>query len=377
MKLVIDREKFAKVMGLAAGVCPTRGVRPSLKNCLIRSDVNRVHVLATDIEVGLRCTVDAVVGMSGEICLPASALGGIAGESGGELVEIETSGTSAKVTLGRDVYEIIGMDTGDFPEGDFPDVPELDAGPTLMLPAGDLARLFALTSHAMAREQGRYAINGLYMGIHAHRLDVVATDGRRLAVARRDLAAGEKLTQALGTGVILPHKLVQVIGKLAADADENALVELGVRGRQLVAKIGDVTVSGLQVDGIFPKYENVVPKTLDREVSFAAGVLAAGLSKADWMTSDESNAIQFTFAADECRLDARSPVKGTAEVYLPCVYPAKEAVTISLNPDMVASALKCFEADELLRLELKDAATPCVLRSGKDFLYVIMPMNQK
>lgn len=384
MELVIKREVFAAVMGAAAQVCPRRGVRPSLKNCCLSADADgAVLVQATDMEVGLRYKLRAEsVKEPATILLPAETLAGLAGQCVGELVEMRTHGAQAIITIGRDRFDVLGAEAGDFPEVmGMPDTGSDTAAASatpVQLPAGDVLRMIELTSYAAARDQGRYAINGLYFGTHEQAgsphhnvLDVVATDGRRLVKVTRTLSAG---VDVFNEGLIVPRKMAGFIARMCSAADPNATVELQKAGRHLIAQCGDVTYSAVLIEGIYPKYNSVIPKDHDKEIAFKVDVLTHAILKAGYFTADETNCITFSFAPGEATLAARAPDKGSASVKCEVEY-SGEAVSIGLNPDYLIDCLKHFK-DETLRLELKDASKPAVIRV-KDFVYVQMSVNPK
>ena len=65
------------------------------------------------------------------------------------------------------------------------------------------------TAFAMAQQDVRYYLNGLYFEVLGGRLRVVATDGHRLA-----LATGPDRVEAADTGVIIPRKGVLELSRL-------------------------------------------------------------------------------------------------------------------------------------------------------------------
>lgn len=260
MKLVVKREPFTAALSAAAAVVPLRGVRQNLKNALLVADKDgNLEIQATDLEVGLRYKLKAEsVKNPASLCLPCTTLAGLLKECTEDVVTLETEGAKGILTVGRDRFEIVGQESSDFP-----DVPDLGDGATLPVPASEIARIIDRTLFAAAREQGRFAINGVYMQFKDKTLEVVATDGRRLAYCKRKL----KGSGTLEDGVIVPVKMMQEVRKLCDPIAEGENVELAVRGRNFLVRGGDVTLSSLLVEGIFPKYQQVIPKDSDHEAA--------------------------------------------------------------------------------------------------------------
>lgn len=368
MKLVVKREPFTAALSAAAAIVPLRGVRPSLKNCLLNVDSSgALEIQATDMETGLRYKLQAeFVENPVSLCLPCSWLAGLLKEFTEDIVTLETNGAKGVLTMGRDRFEVLGQESSDFP-----DVPSMGEGAALSIPSEDLARMIDRTTYAAAREQGRYAINGVYMQCKEKLLEVVATDGRRLAFCKKKLKAGG----ALEDGVIVPVKMMQEIRKLCDNVPKGEDLQVAMRGRSIIVSGGQVTLSSLVVEGIFPKYQQVIPKDADKEITLKRDPLIHALRKAIFMTSEETKTVNLKFSAGTCLIEARSPDKGQATVTLEAEY-SGEDVSIGFNPQYLQDALKVLDS-ETVRLEIKDGSKPGTLREGTDFLYVLMPVNPK
>ncbi|HEY3322890.1 MAG TPA: DNA polymerase III subunit beta [Planctomycetota bacterium] len=368
MKLVVKREPFTMALSAAAAVVPLRGARPALRNALLIGDAEgNLEVQATDLEVGLRYKLKAESIQSPvSLCMPCVTLAGLLKECSEEVVTLETTGAKGVLTVGRDRFEVMGQEASDFPE-----VPAMGEGATLSVPAGEMAKMIDRTVFAAAREQGRYAINGVYLQCKDKILEMVATDGRRLAFCKKKIKAAAGLEE----GVIVPIKMMLEIRKLCDNVPSGEELQLAVRGRAVLVSGGPVTLSSLVVEGIFPKYQQVIPKDADKEIVFKREALAQALRKAIFLTSDETRTVQLSFTPGTCLIEARSPEKGQASVTLECEYTG-EKVNIGFNPNYLQDLLKVLTTDTV-RLEMKDPARPGVLREGADYLYVLMPVNPR
>ena len=367
MKLVVKREPLVTALSAAAAIVPLRGVRPNLRNALVVANKDgSLEIQATDLEVGLRYRIQAEsVKDPIAVCLPCQNLFFLK-ECTEDVVTVETEGAKAIFHVGRDRFEVVGQESSDFPE-----VPDLGDGTLIPIPPADLAGMIDRTLFSAAREQGRYAINGIFVQVKEKLLELVATDGRRLAYAKRKL----KGAGALEEGVIVPIKMMTEVRRLCDQVPEKQDVQLAVRGRSVLCRGGSMTLSSVLVEGIFPKYQQVIPKDADREVNFKREALLLALRKATYLTSEETKTVSLTFTPGTCLIEARSPDKGVAAVTLEAEY-AGDKLTIAFNPQYLQDCLRVLTADNV-RLELKDPSRPGVLREGTDYLYVLMPVSPK
>jgi DNA polymerase-3 subunit beta len=366
MKLVTKREPLVAALSAASAVVPLRGPRPSLRNALLTAQKDgAVEVHATDQEVGLRYRLQAEsVTEPISLCLPCMTLAGLLKECTEEVVTLETEGAKGILTLGRDRFTVIGQEASEFPE-----IADIGDAPTVNVPAKDLAGMIDRTVFAAAREQGRYAINGVFVQVKEKLLEVVATDGRRLAYAKRKLKAGG----ALEEGIIIPAKMMLEIRKLCDQVPENEDAQLALQGRTVLCRGGSMTLSSVLVEGIFPKYQAVIPKDVDREVTFKRDALGLGLRKAMYLTTEETRSVVLTFSPGTCLIEAHSPDKGEAAVTVEAEYTGDKC-GIAFNPQFLMDCLRTLTADTV-RLELKDKNRPGIVREGTDYLYVLMPVN--
>src|SRR5262249_21644278 len=146
----------------------------------------------TDLEVSLRLSTPRVeVSEPGEALVPADKLGQIVRESVDPTLTIETEQDTAHVR-GQDAhFRVFG-----YPVSEFPPTPAFDGEADFEVAASDLIQLINQTTFATARENSRYAINGVLLEREGSKLNVVATDGRRLAFAKGHCKAAKGDTRS-------------------------------------------------------------------------------------------------------------------------------------------------------------------------------------
>jgi len=363
MKAIVNRAAFHEALGITATVAASRTPKPILQ-CVRLSAVNDALLLAgTDLEVGIRYNLSQVeISEGGEAVVPADKLAQIAHESTDETLSLEVTENVCHIR-GRDShFQIYGQDPAEFPP-----VAELEGEPDLQIEGVCLSSLIAKTVYAAARENTRYAINGVLWERRGKRLALVATDGRRLARAQGPLARAAKEV----TDTIVPIKCMRLLTRVL-DTDE-AVVAVKLASNQIVLRCGPVTVSSVLVEGHFPKYEDVIPRDCDKKLELDRRELLSAVSRAALLTSEESKGVRMRFADNQLVLSSRVPDEGEATITMSVSY-SGQPLEIGFNPGFLVEALRVLEADTV-GLELKEPNRPGVLRAGEDFLYVVMPVS--
>lgn len=384
MKAVCDRGALLDAINLVAGVVSARSPRPQLACVHIRAekgDSPRLVLTATDAEVSISLLLERVeVEKAGQALVPADKLAQIVRAQDGEpTLTLHSDGDTTSIVGADAEYKLRG-----FPASDFAEIPALTAFGkggagfvTFRHRAGPLGDLVRRSLFAAARENSRYAINGVLLKRAGKRLEMVATDGRRLALCRTTLEqAGEDVH------CIVPSKALNLLLKLQADPDEP--VSIAVSSTQIVLGFdaGETDIapravlSSNLVDGTFPPYEDVIPKDQDIKATFERDALASAVRRAALLTNEESRGVKMAFLADARRLELSSRVAemGEARVSVEMTSFEGRDIEIGFNPQFITDALKVID-EPGVSLELKAPNKPGLLRSGSDFVYVVMPVT--
>ncbi len=366
MKLICDRGTLVEAFNLVSGVIVSRTPKPVL-TCvkLTADDASRSLTLAaTDMEVAVRLTTSKVeIQQAGEALVPAEKLASIVRESIDPTLTLETEEQAVHVRGQDSHFKVYG-----YPVDDFPPVPEFEGEADFQIDAADLGRLVHQTIYATARENSRYAINGVLLERDGNKLVVVATDGHRLAVAKGDCKAREKDARS----AIVPTKALNMLLRLLGDGEQTIRVKLA-DNQILFATESAVLCSNL-VEGNFPPYKDVVPRDSDRKATLHTDTLASAVRRTALLTNEESKGVKLSFASDGLKLSSRAPEMGEAEINVDLPKYEGEPLEIGFNPAYILDALKVVDADQV-QFEMRAANKPGVLRTGPNFLYVIMPVN--
>lgn len=363
MKLRLNRVEFADALGAVCGVTPTRSPKPILQCTLMNALSDQVHLLATDLEVGVRMVLDQVeVDQPGAVLVSADKLAQIVRECTDEVLELDSDQTICHVRGSGAHFQIYCQDPGDFPP-----VAEAPAESDFEVSAAELKRLTDWTVFAAAKESSRYAINGVLWDKKASGLSMVATDGRRLSRA----VGTARSKNGADARAIVPCKAMHLFERVLGEGDD--AVGVRITENQIVVHAPRATISAVLVEGQFPKYEDVIPTDCNKEIELSTGSFLSAVKQAALLTNEESRGVRFALAQGLLTLSSRAPEQGEATVTLSVGY-SGEPIEIGFNPVFLIDVLRVART-EMVRLQLKESRRPGVLRSGEDLLYVIMPVN--
>lgn len=362
MKFICDRAALNEALGATSGVTLTRTPKPILECVRLTAEDDVLTLTAYDQEVGLRYRLSEVeISAPGETLVRGERLLAIVRESSDETLAFEAVDDVLHIRGEDSHFQVFGQNVREFPP-----VPDLEGEADFTVKLGVIRGLIERTLFAAARENTRYAINGVLWEKVGKHLQLVATDGRRLAMSGAELEKGgsEDLE------AIIPTKALGLFGRLHLEADKD--VEVKISPNQIVMRCDRVTISSVLVEGRFPKYRDVMPKDLDKKIELRTEEFLSAAKRAALLTNEESKGIRLQLSTEGMVLSSRAPEQGEATVRVPVEYTG-EALEVGFNPGFLIDALKVCE--EMTTLELQGSAKPGVLRSGSDFMYVVMPVN--
>lgn len=364
MKVICDRGALVEALNLVGGVVVTRTPKPVLTCVKLSAADGTLTLTATDLEAAIRVSTARVeIAQPGETLVPSDKISQIVRESIDPTLTIESSGEETHIRGQDSHYKMFG-----YPVADFPSVPEFSGEADFEINAGPLAQLIHQTIYATARENSRYAINGVLLEREGNKLTVVATDGHRLALAKGDCKGDKKANRS----AIVPTRALQQLLKLLGDAEE--IVRVKIADNQILFATDYALLTSNLVEGNFPPYKDVIPKDGDKRATLDTGSLTSAVRRASLLTNEESKGVKLAFSKTGLKLTSRAPELGEAEINVDIAGYDGEPVEIGFNPFYLLDALKVVPTEQV-QIDMKAGNKPGVLRSGQTFQYVVMPVN--
>jgi DNA polymerase-3 subunit beta len=367
MNLTIVKDQILTGLQAVQNVVSTRTTLPILSNVLMRAEGNRLEFTATDLDVTVACGVEAKVKKSGSSTLPVKKLFGIARELGNSEIDLEVDEKNVcSVRSGSSFYKIHGLGADEFPP-----LPKIKEDKKVVVSQELLKGMLRKTSFAMSTDESRYVLNGIFISLKDHKLTMVATDGRRLALVEEEVDVAEK-----GQGeFIIPAKAVNELTRLLQDKGE-AEIKFGENQAAFTLKDEKgfpIFIATKLIEGNYPNYRQVIPGEAKERISLVREEFLHALRRAEIMTSEKANSVKLTFGKNNLAITANSPEVGEARESLAVNYKGKE-LAVAFNPKYLIDPLNALPDDEIF-LELIDELSPGVVKIKAPFLYVVMPMR--
>jgi DNA polymerase-3 subunit beta len=272
----------------------------------------------------------------------------------------------SSVRSGPSFYKINGLSAEEFPP-----LPKFKEEKKITLSQETLRGMLKKTYFAVSTDETRYVLNGIFFSLKDHKLTLVATDGRRLALVDEEMELPEKSQ----SDFIVPAKAVNELTRLTQD---KGTVEIKYAENQAAftltdEKAGSIIVISKLIEGNYPNYRQVIPGEAKERISLMREEFLHALRRAEIMTSEKANSVKLAFSRNNLAITANSPDIGEARESIAINYQGKE-MSIAFNPRYLIDPLSALTNDEVF-LEMTDELSPGVLKINGPFLYVVMPMR--
>lgn len=366
MKLSILREELLKPLQLVTGIVEKRQTLPILSHVLLRVDIH-LSIIATDLEVELIINLPLNrPAVSGEVTVPARKLVDIC-RSLPEQAFIDFSAEKNKLIIqsNRSKFTLSTL-----PPEDYPCLEQTDNLIEFNVETKNLRFLLQRTYFAMAQQDVRYYLNGMLLEIKQGLIRSVATDGHRLALN----SVEAPLIDNSFYQVILPRKGVIELLRLLDDSAEEASVTI-MSNHIRISRPSFIFTSKL-IDGRFPDYERVLPKSGDKIISVSREQLKQSLNRASILSNEKLRGIQMQLRSGLLRVLANNPDREEAEEEITIDY-NQANLDIALNEKYLRDIFEAIE-DERVTLTFSDSTSSILVEgesSSGNSLFVVMPMR--
>jgi DNA polymerase III subunit beta len=331
---------------------------------------DRIHLTATDLELGIRCSCPARVKKQGAGTIPAKRLLDYVRLLPDADLDVKLQENQwASLVCGRSRTRIAGMSRESFPE--LPQMPEELA----LIPVGLLASMIGKTIFSISAEESRFTLNGALLILKTSGLVMVATDGHRLAMVEADLSLPGMTTSYRA---LLPRKAMGEILKLAGDTNGDTSIRFSGDENHLFFQIGDRLLLSRKLTGNFPDFERVLPKEHAHSVVLDRDELRGAIERVSQFSDERSRAIRVQFIEGEVKIHSSLSETGESEESVPVEYDGP-TVEIGFNANYLLDFLRAIP-EKKVGFHFKDGQSAGELRPAGDgvanqYRYVVMPMR--
>ncbi|VAX20877.1 DNA polymerase III beta subunit [hydrothermal vent metagenome] len=365
MEFTIGRDELFKGLQRAQGVVSAKGPMPILANVLIEAHETGINIFATNLDMGLLGAYEGQVKSPGKITVQAKKLHDIARELPSEDITIKTDDDGRlRISCGKAKFNLATISADEFPA-----FPKYEDSNFIKLDSAMISEMIAKTSYAISQDETRLTLNGAYFEVGPTNTLMVATDGHRLAYINREGAF--KVSEPVKS--IIARKAIVELSKLIGDDSDP--VEFLKQDNHVVFKKGSLVMVARLIEGAYPNYEQVIPKSHTHEISIDISDFKVALRKVSVLADEKSHMIRLDFSEGKLELISEGGELGEARDEAPIEY-SGEGLVVGLNAYYLLDLLNIMPQKKVI-IKTQDALSPVLAQAPGDdsLLCIVMPMR--
>ncbi len=359
MEFKIKRSDFEKTLGTIVKLIPPRGTHTVLQNAILEVKDNHLSIEGTDLDIFIKKTISCDSKKEGKALLPGKKLLEIARESNVEELLFKLKEPNLYIYAGKAEFNIPSLDYHEFPE-----LPNFPAKKWITLTMKDLSEMVDATIFMVSKDLSRRAMNGALLQLKDDMLNMVTTDGARLALFRKE-QKGEN------GELIIPPKIFDLIDLNKPEDNieifqEERLIGINFNGTSIIARL---------IEGPYPNYETVIPKSFSGTCVVEKSILEGALKRVSLVSSPSIKSVKFDFTKDSLLLSASFPDIGEAKEDISCEYEG-EKQTVWYNAGFLLEIIRHLSSDEVI-FQITSSSTASLIKpkSEDKLIYLLMPLR--
>ncbi len=367
MKFSVPKSRLGGYLQYVLQVVPTKSTLPILTNVLIEALENKIKLSATDLDISISTSVECIVSKKGAVSIPARILFEIIKELPESEIAFESTGTRMEIKIPNGSYRI-----GTVAAEDFPKLPAVNTKKEIKVNGTDLVKMIRKTTFACSDDETRPALNGVLWQTKGDKMQMVATDGHRLA----KLAVDNPRLKGLYEDVIVPPKVLDLIAKFLPS--ESGEVGIIFGENNIIFDLGDIILSSRLIEGPYPNFDQVIPFDNDKKMTISKNDLAGAVRRVSILSNALTHQVKFSLKDNALTLStANADMGGEGQEILECDY-VGDPIELGYNATYIADVLSKIDGDEVV-FELSSPVAAVLAYSPEvpkeDFLCLVMPLR--
>lgn len=236
-----------------------------------------------------------------------------------------------------------------------------------------LRRLIKKTIYVMFIDEARPFLNGACFEKVDSEFNVIATDGKRLALVKLD----NDIKVESNFNIIIPYKTLYEISKMIKYGEENETCQIYINDNQVLFKMSNIELKSTLISGKYPNYKEVIPKNVKFKIQINREILFQSICALSLMSDQKLLKIIFEFQKNHLLLYSSSEDFGFSSDSIEYVKEVDQIeLKIAFNCMSIIDLLKEIESNDV-EIWLTDPKSPVLFKGveDKDFYSIVAPMK--
>jgi len=344
---------------------------------------NKVHLFATDLEIGIDCYISAEVIENGAVVLPNKIISELIRKFPEGNIEIESEENNFTIIKeNNSLYKILG-----FSADEFSNFPKIEIKSKIKIPQDIFKDTIQKTIFSASRDENRSFLNGALFKIADNKIEIVTTDSHRLSLKNIIIPEldGDKVKDC---EVIIPYRTLSELYRLLID-EKDVYLEIHISEKQIIFTLfpnsqkNSIRIFSRLIEGQFPNYHQIIPKSFKTEIKINTDEFRNKMERISLFVREDLNTVRLEIENKEniiegkCEILLKALSQNVGEAYENIMCSKKgEDIIITFNSKYILDVLKVIKTKNT-EIKFNDPLNPVIVypENDKNYLYILMPVR--
>ena len=365
MNIECTKEKIKNAIAIAGKVTGKNLSLPILSSVLFVAKDKLLRIRATNLDLGIEILIPAKVDEEGITAVPGEILNNLLSHINDATLRFQLKNENILIST-KNISTIIKT----YPYEDFPTLPHIKNKNPFIIDSQKFVLGLKSVFYSASLSDIKPEISSIYIRSDADNLIMVATDSFRLAEKKISISQKIQFPPTL-----IPFKnileIIRILDSISGD------VEIHFDKNQISFVTENMYITSRTIDGIFPDYEQIIPKEFKTEATMLKQDILDAL-KISNIFSDKLNQIDFLIEPKEkiFKIYSRNNDVGENTITVDAAL-SGEKISVNFNYRYLIDCFSSITKDSVV-FYLNGEARPLVVRGigDKSFTYLVMPLNK-
>ena len=367
MKISCKKDMLNHAIQTVQKAIATKTPMPILTGIYLTAKDATLELQATNYEIGISCTIDAIVEEPGDIVLSGRYFQEIIRKLPGETIEISSNqeDRTIKITSNQAQFNLLSL-----PAEEFPVLNKPTSDTILTVKDNILRELIKKTVFACANDESKPIFTGGLLEVDQQNITMAATNTHRIAIKKDHIGHNINTVK-----MIIPAKILNELARVMI-SDIPMDVTIYYQKNQVSFAFDNVYILSRLIEGNFPDYNKVIPPAFATVITTKTHDFMDAVERVSLLARDtDYNIIKLDFKNDCVIITSNNPDIGKASETVPIVMKGNE-IEIAFNAKYVTDILKNITSEELI-FSLNTPLSPASIKPTDDltYNYIITPVR--
>lgn len=366
MKFSCYKNDITDALKFVIKAVATKPQTPILGGVHLKAEDNILELQANNYQLGIIAKIPVNTEINGATVVSGKRLNDFLSKIDSDVITVNDSGDILAINSGSAVVELLVMKPEDFPKVKVPDI-----GRSCQVRAAWLKDLIRRTIFAVSKDESRPIFTGGLIQIGDSKISFTATNTYCIAHAQLPNVDAP----VYGEFVIPAESLTALMNQL--DPKEiDTEVDIRWDNKTFAAKFNNFVMVSRQIEGMFPPFDRIFPKSTATNVEVEVAPLKRALEIVALMAKeDKYNTVKLNINDKGIEISATSENTGTVTNFVQADVTGDE-LNIAFNVNYILDMLKVVNSNKI-HIGFNDMYSPAKFTEDGDsnYIYVVTPVR--